>query len=331
MKWDRNTSNLRDVLAVLYWDRRDTVRFLREVSIPPYRVDLNGSMLNVWTGIVEYAMHQQMLDDLIVEARKEYPKDNLLAMAEEKRLLAVESPPIDDSNWLGSTGEDELEVLTKGINTLRPISFLERGIEVAKSVARVVLQNGESGSGFLIKDNLLVTNAHVLPSAAVAAKAHIEFNYQETIDGLDAQVSKYNLLPEQVFKSSPRESEGGDDWTVVRVADDANTIWGQLPLGQAQPKKKDEVIIIQHPGGGPKQIALSHNIVAYAGPRRLQYLTDTQKGSSGSPVFNLNWQLVALHHAGGLVREPGTTNSYYRNQGIHINILVDALSKAGLL
>ncbi len=329
MRWDRNTSNLRDVLVGLYWDRRDTVRFLREVSIPPYRVDLDGKMINVWTGIVEYAMHQQMLDELIAEARKEFPKDKLLAMAEEKRLLAVESPPIDDANWLADEGE--LEVLTKGINTLRPISFLERGVEVAKSVARVVLQSGESGSGFLIKDNLLVTNAHVLPRAKAAAKAHVEFNYQETIEGLHAQVTKYNLLPDEVFLTSPQESQGGDDWTVVRVAGDPNSIWGQLPLREAQPKKKDEVIIIQHPGGGSKQIALSHNIVAYAGPRRLQYLTDTQKGSSGSPVFNLNWQLVALHHAGGLVREPGTTNSYYRNQGIHINLLFNALSKAGLL
>lgn len=331
MAWDRNTSNLRDVLAGLYWDRADTVRFLREVGIPLYRVDLNGKMINVWMGIVEYAIHQEMLDELIAQARKEFPRNKLLLMAEERRLLAVQAAPLEDGRWRGATDEAELEVLTKGINTLRPISFLQRGVEVAKSVARVVLPNGESGTGFLIKDNLLLTNAHVLPNASVASSAQVEFNYQETLDGLNAQVTRYALLPNELFVTSPRESQGGDDWTVVRVAGDANSIWGKLPLQRAQPQKKDEVIIIQHPGGGPKQIALSHNIVAYAGPRRVQYLTDTQKGSSGSPVFDLNWQIVALHHAGGLIREPGTGNAYYRNQGIHVNVILDGLLEKGLL
>jgi len=55
---------------------------------------------------------------------------------------------------------------------------------------------------------------------------------------------------------------------------------GALPLVHAEPKVQDEVIIIQHPGGGQKQIALSHNVVAYVDAKRLQYLTDTLEGSS---------------------------------------------------
>jgi V8-like Glu-specific endopeptidase len=331
MAWDRNTSNLRDVLAGLYWDRNDTVRFLREVHISPAYVRLSDKMVNTWTSIVEYAMNQEMLDELLVHARKEFPKDKLLILAEERRLLAVETPAIDDAAWQGATDAAELEVLTKGIDTFRPIAFLEAGVKIAKSVGRVVLANGESGSGFLIKHNLLITNHHVLPSPEVAATAQVEFNYQKTVDGLDAKVHSYPLKPEEVFKTSLREVEGGDDWTVVCIAGDANAEWGELELKPAKPQKKDEVVIIQHPGGGPKQIALSHNIVAYADERRLQYLTDTQKGSSGSPVFDLNWQVVALHHAGGSIREPGTKQSYYRNQGIHINVVIQGLLEAGVL
>lgn len=330
MPWDRNTSNLRDVLAGLYWDRSDTVRFLREVKINPAYINLSDKMINTWTSIVEYAMYQEKLSDLIVQARQEFPKDKLLQLAEAHQLLTLEIPAIAEGSWHAATDPGELEVLTKGIDTMRPISFLEKGVQVAKSVARVVLATGEMGSGFLIKDNLLVTNHHVLPNANAAQDAHVEFNFQKTIDNKDAEIQSYSLLPGDCFFTSPLEQEGGDDWTVVRIDGNANTTWGELTLKTATPKKQDEVIIIQHPGGGPKQIALTHNIVAYAGERRIQYLTDTQKGSSGSPVFDLNWQVVALHHAGGLIREPGTKQSYFRNQGIHVNALLQGLTEKGI-
>lgn len=43
----------------------------------------------------------------------------------------------------------------------------------------------------------------------------------------------------------------------------------------------------------------------------LFYKTDTQEGSSGSPVFNKNWKVVALHHAG--------KNEHSENGGFQIN------------
>ena len=73
-----------------------------------------------------------------------------------------------------------------------------------------------------------------------------------------------------------------------------------------------------------KQISLYHNIVTSAGVREVQYLTDTLKGSSGSPVFNSNWDIVALHHSGGNKKiEDDITISKYRNVGININEIID--------
>jgi V8-like Glu-specific endopeptidase len=91
------------------------------------------------------------------------------------------------------------------------------------------------------------------------------------------------------------------------------------------------VNIIQHPGGGPKQIGLYHNTVAYVGEGRVQYLTDTLPGSSGAPVFDGSWNVVALHHSGGMLREPGTKNVVYRNEGIAVNTVIDDLRNAGIL
>jgi hypothetical protein len=87
---------------------------------------------------------------------------------------------------------------------------------------------------------------------------------------------------------------GGDDWTAVRVKGDP-TPWGYLDLVDTTVKVNDYVNIVQHPSGLPKQIALYHNVVAYADDSRVQYLTDTEPGSSGSPVFDSHWRVVAIH------------------------------------
>jgi V8-like Glu-specific endopeptidase len=67
------------------------------------------------------------------------------------------------------------------------------------------------------------------------------------------------------------------------------------------------------------------------GGGRVHYLTDTLKGSSGSPVFNSNWEVVALHHRGGWLAEPGSKRMVYRNQGIAIGVVLRGLRAAGLL
>jgi len=47
------------------------------------------------------------------------------------------------------------------------------------------------------------------------------------------------------------------------------------------------------------RIAITANQVVNVFEHRLQYTTDTLPGSSGSPVFNDAWEVIALHHAGG--------------------------------
>ena len=70
------------------------------------------------------------------------------------------------------------------------------------------------------------------------------------------------------------------------------------------------------------------NVVAFVGANRVQYLTDTEPGSSGSPVFDKEWNVVALHHSGGWVSEPGAVDpnrQFYRNEGILIDAVIAGL------
>lgn len=58
----------------------------------------------------------------------------------------------------------------------------------------------------------------------------------------------------------------------------------------------------------------------------VQYLTDTLPGSSGSPVFNQVWQLVAIRPAGGWLTEPGQKEKLFRNKGINVARLLALLA-----
>jgi endonuclease G len=73
------------------------------------------------------------------------------------------------------------------------------------------------------------------------------------------------------------------------------------------PVRRDPMYVLQHPKGGPMTLALSTNGVTWIDPGQatVQYTTRTAGGSSGSPCFNANWDLVALHHAGSSSKGEG--------------------------
>jgi V8-like Glu-specific endopeptidase len=231
-------------------------------------------------------------------------------------------PSPDLSEWKGrETTADVLENII-GENTLRPIAFLAQGLVVARSVAYIGVNTGIerwSGTGFLISQDLALTNHHVLPGIDLLAKTIIRFNYEESFRGEALKPNEYKAKAGALFHTNEKL-----DYTIFQVEDMPGKEWGWLPLAPRVIKVRDRVNIIQHPYGQPKQVSLQNNFVQYVGGNVLQYVTSTLRGSSGSPVLNDAWEVVALHHAGGTVHEPTTHNSYFRNEGILISsILAD--------
>jgi hypothetical protein len=47
-------------------------------------------------------------------------------------------------------------------------------------------------------------------------------------------------------------------------------------------------------------------------------------------VFDRDWRLVAVHQAGGELREPGTGRRVHRSQGIRASVVAAGLEAAGL-
>jgi Trypsin-like peptidase domain len=76
--------------------------------------------------------------------------------------------------------------------------------------------------------------------------------------------------------------------------------FGHLPLVETLGKAVvgEWLTIIQHPNGERKQVCVRENQLIRIEGDVLWYSTDTLGGSSGAPVLNNGWIVVALHHSG---------------------------------
>jgi DNA/RNA endonuclease G (NUC1)/V8-like Glu-specific endopeptidase len=192
-----------------------------------------------------------------------------------------------------------------GRNDLVEVRFLEAGVQAARATGRVRVRTAGGrpagfGTGALVGPRLLLTNHHVLRDAAQAAASLVEFNVQDDMDGRPLTPEVFTLQPQALFVTSPSL-----DFTLVAVAPRSSDgtevdVFGFLQgLEDDDPILVEECVnIVQHPGGQTKQVALRDNQVIDLLDDFLHYRADTEPGSSGSPVFNDQWELVALHHSG---------------------------------
>jgi hypothetical protein len=322
MAWSETLTALNYVLAGLYPFLDDSYRLVDAAGIPRAFVAFQRRAIDNWYQILDEADKRGKVPQLVEAALKDYPDNPVLVQAKKGELSDVTGPVVDkDVRWRGRLTADTAEKLMGQQSTLLPVSFLEVGLRRSRSVARVKLASGELGTGFLTADNVFVTNHHVIADKTQAEGAFAQFNFQQSALGLDLEPTAFPFAPGEGFKTSAE-----DDWTLVKVAGDANAAWGAIEVAGVDVSKVERVNIIQHPSGGPKQIAIYHNVVAYADDKRVQYLTDTLPGSSGSPVFDDLWRVVALHHSGGWILEPGTKQQVFRNEGININLVAEALA-----
>jgi hypothetical protein len=125
-----------------------------------------------------------------------------------------------------------------------------------------------------------------------------------------------------------------DDWGVISVASGAelDDAWPTISLKDAaEPVVGAPAYIVQHPLGSRKRLGYVRNQVSAVDDRTVHYLTDTQEGSSGSPVFDAQGRLIALHHSGGRPQEVVGTPPVKKNEGIRIPRVVAGLSGANVL
>lgn len=325
--WNQSLTNLNTLLAGMVPFKEEAFAIAQKAGLRVEQISFSDKPMTTWFYIIRQAELQGKLASLIHTLEEQFGPSPVFLRAHNDVFDSILGPDRGRSfpEWASPPeSPDNHEKIIGRESTLLPIHFLETGLEKSRPVARIVTPAG-IGTGFLTSGNLMVTNNHVIDQVSTARQSYAEFNYQKTASGLDREPEVVDFDPDSLFHTSP-----ADDWTVVRMKDNPVDTWGCIPLGRNSVKKNQRVSIIQHPGGGEKQIALHHNYVRYADDSVVQYLTDTLNGSSGSPVFDHDWQVVALHHAGGYIREPGTKRYVFRNEGISINRILDGLAAAGI-
>jgi endonuclease G len=224
------------------------------------------------------------------------------------------------------------EALQGDTNDLQGVSFLPEGARRRRAVAFIEAPDGSkinNGSGFLISPRLFMTNQHVIGDASIAAATALIFDREYGENGKSMPTTTYSLAPERFALFSPEEEL---DYALIAIGDRMSgeasiSEFGYCPISR-EPDRHVlgmAVNIIQHPGAMPKMIALRNNRLHDRTETTLLYETDTQQGSSGSPVFNDDWDLVALHHYGepfrALKDETGRTIPINMNEGIRISAI----------
>lgn len=187
-----------------------------------------------------------------------------------------------------------------GKNDLMSVAYLELAVRVARTIGRIHIKTPEGagyGTGFLVSPRLLLTNNHVLENKSVAEASRVEFDFQEGADGKLRSSIFLSFDPATFFAT-----DKALDFSLVALKGDVRNLskFGFNGLSAAEGKVivGEYVSIIQHPSGQRKQVALRENQIVDVLDNFLHYKTDTSPGSSGSPVFNDQWEMVALHHSG---------------------------------
>lgn len=239
----------------------------------------------------------------------------LSGLAEERVILEA----LDKVN-IRSTGAPQLdptqlpEIQEAIVHTddMVTFGFMQAGVRAASAVMKLMVprfENGQVrqttngtpvqylGTGWLLTESLVMTNHHVINARnegeANAPEADLHSQAKGTLTLMDYDAD--NLQGTQSNSIELVASHPDLDYAILRIP----PATGRIPLPRAvrTVEKGDPVNIIQHPNGNSKRFAIRNNLVSATSDTFIRYFTDTNLGSSGSPVFNDQWQVVALHRS----------------------------------
>jgi V8-like Glu-specific endopeptidase len=238
-----------------------------------------------------------------------------------------------------------LERIIDETNDLQSVNFLSRGARAVRTVGRISSRSGGRalpiGTAFLVAPGLVLTNNHVLPSAADADAAVLELNCENDADNQPGTIVTYRLAPAELYLT-----DVALDYSLVAVSPGPDGRlpgsefgWNRLVHQQGKIVVGESLNVVGHPQGRLKEVALRNNTLVNQLEHFLHYETDTEPGNSGSPVFNDQWEVVALHHSGiprtdakgnwlradGTRWQPGDGDAavhWIANEGVRVSVLL---------
>ncbi len=240
--------------------------------------------------------------------------------------LPQPNPTVGKTLNEGEGGKVPLEQLPEKERVIKDkflsVSFLLKGASVQDCICKIYVEDSPEGpysaTGFLVSKNILLTNHHVFPDASWVDSAIAIFGYND---------SHNNPSLKSVPISEFVASDEGLDFALVKIAQEMPSFIS-LPKNPLKYAKGQYANIIGHPDGKPKMVSLRSNKISEVMENAIEYTSDTEPGSSGSPVFDNSWKLIALHSSAG--RQDGHGN-WISNKGIRIDSIVAHIKANGLI
>jgi Trypsin-like peptidase domain len=309
--------------------------------------------------LVVYANHRNIVCDLIRAAFAERP---LVPELQELDKLCNGGPAVAAQQAGvsvpdgGAAARPSMAALEGLVRPRLKIMDMERWrareSAVSAQVCRIDVGATPKGTGFLVGPDLVLTNYHVLTTVIAGQDApgsvQCVFDFKRLSDGTVNQGRALKLAGDWlVDKAPPSAAESADrpddalptpnelDFALIRLVEPFGSApvataaagqrgWVKLPGIQPPLPNGAPIIIVQHPNSEPISLALDTNGVLglNANGTRVRYATNTDNGSSGSPCFDFDWSLVALHHMG----DPNWRNPTY-NEGVPIGLIANRIAQ----
>ena len=316
---------------------------LRDFSSPSYQLSGDLAALNKSTRLTDGSIPFAVWLHNAAEQFSDIDTEKVLNHAlDEVTSAASSAAPIADP---GKVPAVEVREAIVQQNDMVYYGFLQGGASAGEAVARLhvprhekgvaIVNNQEQaiyqGTGWLITPELIVTNHHVVnardDNEGYASSGDLELQGQKT--RVEFDFNSTTTAGRFVNAKKLEAAEPSLDFAILRLAEPVPRRPLRLKPQRIEINKDSYVAvnIIQHPYGGPKKVALRNNLIYDSDFPRLRYFTDTEHGSSGSPVFNDSWEVVALHRATSFVsgvQFQGRLAGWV-NEGTQILAIVDYL------
>jgi hypothetical protein len=287
--------------------------------------------------LIEHFTQRDILPDLVAAARERRPKNRAIADIAEILGLTVTGPRFD--TLPGQPARPLEEIVQRNAKFIDPAIFRERLGPLEGQVCWLAFPGGRGGTAFLVGPDLILTNHHVvdplIQSPGLASQVLARFDYKQTVAGKPItakQVTEVRLAANDQWwvDGSPPSKKDWDaalgdagvdelDFTLLRLAtrvgddpvggasNDPDVVsrgWIEAMAAGVAPEIGEQVFLLQHPKGEPLRLSVG-TITAYNGNKtRVRYDANSRDGSSGSPCFNADLQLCALHHAHDTQKPP---------------------------
>lgn len=256
----------------------------------------------------------------VIEEKKASPKEkSILKTITAGNLLGPDTNLAKRKEMLDAKGFEPTEFAFEraiGRNDSLYSNFTELIALTKRKVGRIVIieENKRLGyaTGFMVSPTLLLTNWHVFREKSLAVDSEVHFLYEYNTDG--------HPQSPIIFKFDTRHFYSDEllDYCFVGVQpidvtgnfhlQNIGSLYLDKSLGKIGKENEERLNIIHHPLGDYKQLSIRENLFVDIDETKIYYHTDTAQGSSGSPVFNDQWQVVGLHHKSNAKMTPDGEN-----------------------